>query len=79
MATNEKSGTRESPLTRGQALQFQVDNGRLPMRADEDGGVEESATVAAYDWLDGWGGTSSSSESSSCSAESSPLSNNLEF
>ena len=49
------------------------------MRVDEDGGVEESATVAAYDWLDGWGGTSSSSESSGFSADSSTLSNNLEF
>ena len=49
----------------------------VPMRVVEEGGVEGRATVAAYDWLDGWGGTSSGLSSSICSTCSSLESNSL--
>lgn len=50
----------------------------LPMRVVEEGGVEGSATVAAYDWLAGWGETSSGFSSSFSSTCSSPESNSLQ-
>ena len=50
----------------------------LPMRVVDEGGVEGRATVAAYDWLAGCGGTSSRFSSSFCSSCSSLDSKSLE-
>ena len=47
------------------------------MRVVEEGGVEGRATVAAYDWLAGCGGTSSGFSSSFCSSSSSLESKSL--
>lgn len=49
----------------------------VPMRVVEEGGVEGRATVAAYDWLAGWGETSSDVSSSLSSTWSSLDSNSL--